>query len=275
MLPRQITTTDFTHTRSKTKYMHFNVLADCLTKDAGFAHNTEKSLNWKSRSQMLLDIIANASPDVLSLVECDHYWSFWKRELTKLGLRFSHYAVKGENLHGVAIFSKTPIKLIDKIDTSVAYVLIQLDEFKFVATTHLKAKDAVNTRAEQLSYITESLTKHLVGDRPIIMMGDFNTTLDEPAVAQFVKRFKLNDSNNMPWTTWKAKKANSWQSGGIAKKKIDYILYNQSFNGTDMVDCIVSEDCPTDNVVIDNNYLPGKDYPSDHLAVITTLETIY
>ena len=194
----------------KIRIMHFNVLADQLASAKEFIGTTEEHLDWNHRKLMLLQIIENISPDILSLVECDHYQDFWIPELQKFGLTQSAIVTKNntEKTHGVALFIREErfrVLEFDKIDDIVAVNSLVLqdkltEKMLVVASTHLKAKKKVEIRAEQLSKIKE---KYISEDRPFILFGDLNTTLEEDAVKKIIQELELRPSNNLEWTTWK------------------------------------------------------------------------
>ena len=72
--------------RTSFKILHFNVLADQLTSDAGFVGTSPEHLAWETRKERLFEVIAEQQPDIVSLVECDHYDDFWKPKMAEIGL---------------------------------------------------------------------------------------------------------------------------------------------------------------------------------------------
>jgi len=254
------------------RILHFNVLADQLAVD--FMDTTPEHLCWETRSKRLLDVIREQDPDILSLVECDHYNDFWVPELGKMGF-ISHTHVtktpQSDKTHGVTIFIREARFYISMTRTiphpnTVAALLYKIHEkttgLKFyVLTTHLKAKRQEHIRARQLERIYETYHDDSV-QGPFIFTGDFNTSVDERAVDQITGSMDLKPVAQIPWTTWKSRPKTDWQDGGTVKRIIDHFFTRES-----SVRVIRYLNVPDEQEVVDSGLLPGSRYPSDHLAI--------
>lgn len=258
---------------ARCRIMHFNVLADELTKDSSFFNTDPEDLQWDTRKERLLDLIKETNPDILSLVECDHYEDFWAPELGKLGLTWSKKTTKlnisADKTHGVALFIN-PLRFtlvnLTMLRDPVAAICItlydNLNNVQFgVITTHLKAKNHPEIRAIQLKKIIRAGWGLYTQTQPLIFTGDFNTDITEDCISHTRVQLSLDPTAMLDWTTWKERAKSSWQPGGLVKHAIDHFFIRSN------VKVLSYLGPPEDNEVQDAGLLPGKRYSSDHLAI--------
>jgi RNA exonuclease NGL2 len=97
------------------KVMTYNILAQTLIRRKLFPDNGD-ILKWKTRCKVLIQEIKDYDCEILCLqeVDYDHYKSFWRPELEKLGYYIKYHRGVDKN-HGVSIVYKR--KLFNLIDT--------------------------------------------------------------------------------------------------------------------------------------------------------------
>jgi len=241
---------------------HFNVLADELCVPGDFEGVDADTMKWETRRERLLDVITAARPDILSLVECDHYADFWQPRLAALGFAAAGYAVKhadGRKTHGVALFMRRggPFKIHCApltLTSGVACVITGFEHtaepraYITVVATHLKAKAAEVERATQMNAIHDAVQ----GIGPLIVVGDFNALTTEPGINLTMHELGLVHANPMAWTTWKRRTGKE-----EVKRSIDHVYADRSLHPVRYLDV-------PDNIATP---LPGAHYPSDHLLV--------
>lgn len=258
------------HQDGRYRLMHFNVLADQLALDGCFKNVNDSDLEWDVRKNRLLDLIKTTNPDILSIVECDHYDDFWQPELTSLGYNWMQISRKKNTTktHGVALFIKPIFTVQDvfHLDTMVAALGVKLlhqetgQEFD-VVNTHLKAKSKESIRIEQVRLLIGKCQDFFEMDQyPLIVTGDLNSGPVDECIQQIVNSLNVTSRYPITWTTWKDRFSSDWQSGGLTKKIEDYILTK----GLEVTGYL---DVPADEEVIQSGLLPGSRYPSDHLAI--------
>ncbi len=222
-------------------------------------------LDWTTRSERLLAEVQAAGADVLSLVECDHYADFWVPRLAALGYAAVCHAVKhapgpGAKTHGVALFARTAVFSVRAWHTACVGVAaaqatlrhVESGEHVVVLATHLKAKASGEAqRAAQLQALVRMLQWPGAGGSRLIVMGDFNASLDEEAVWQFTAETQLRSASACAWTTWKRR-----VDRGEVRRTIDYVLV-RDLHATRYLDVPGGLTVP----------LLTAGYPSDHLLV--------
>lgn len=264
MFQRKVIETDSKLKRGiKLNVIHLNVLADHLCSD--FNGFDAALMTWGVRSQRLLQLIQDAEPDVLSLVEVDHFVDFWLPSIfERCGLVLGGFSRKPGKEHGVALFYN-PLKLsVRKVENSpldVAAVFCRFNEGLTVVTTHLKAKDKERERGRQIEILH---TYMFTPSKHLLLMGDFNTTPEEETIQKWLKRFHLKHVAQLDWTTWKSRPPTEWQPGGEVKRAIDHFFTNHPLHVLSFLDT------PDDADVKESGLLPGTKYPSDHLLIKMT-----
>lgn len=132
----------------------------------------------------------------------------------------------------------------------------------FVLNTHW----SLDALAEQQSaaFIRQQI-KSLSGDLPLIVMGDFNTTLNSSALKTLIGTndptgFQLKDSYRTVYPTVSSNEATYHNfTGNTSGSAIDHILFSAGdFNAT--------------AAEIVHTVFPNNRYPSDHFPITTTLQ---
>lgn len=231
------------------KFMTWNVLAQSLAH--GFDDVDEKVLEAKNRIPRILKTIKRHNPDVLCLQEVDEPIL---KAIDESKLPYTRLAVgtRRDEKHSVCLYMR---------DTSHASFsgAYPIDDNRFavqsyikgggvvmsVDTFHLSSKDKSEERKAQLEKILEANEDRNV---PMFLMGDFNTTPDDPLIQRVVKSGAFKCLTNKVTTKKK-------RNGEVVERAIDLILYRDAF--------------PADIVVPDTTeLLPNEHNPSDHVPVV-------
>lgn len=152
------------------------------------------------QAERLLQLVATHSPDVLVLLETDHWWD---RRLTALTESHPHYVrCPQENLYGMHVFSKWPLEdaqlcfLVEKDIPSIhARVLLDGDlairmHFLHPAPPSPTENNASTERDAELLMVARSVRKD---EGPIIVTGDLNDVAWSPTTRLFRKISRLLD----------------------------------------------------------------------------------
>ncbi len=263
--------------------LSWNTLADSLTLSSpsydAFPKVSHKTLEWKFRKELLIEIIHKYRPDIVCLYEVDHYDDWFKLEMYKRGFE-SHWCKKLSegNLDGTAIFWKNTLFNFPKIvilpydnrESQFAFIA-EFTGFKdsknpkpfIIASTHLKSKPSFEERRlRQGTKLLDEL-KHMRfrKDKPIptIICGDFNDVPDSLVCTIIDKSYQScnpvkteTSDRNTSWTTWKER------SDHVVKRIIDYMWVSDDIE-------ILSESAYVSDV---DGPLPSEEFPSDHLPIV-------
>ena len=121
-----------------------------------------------------------------------------------------------------------------------------------VVTTHLKAKEGnEEIRQRQIEALLDDVAETRAHSYfPLIITGDFNETIDNPAALEMKNRDFSNAFEG--FTTVKKRE-------GLVKRQIDYIWYRN-------VNLVSSQRLGPEE--IPDCGLPSEEWPSDHLALV-------
>lgn len=255
--------------------MFWNVLSDELAMPmeghVPFPHTDLAVLQWDVRKTRILDKIRAADPDVLCLVEVDHFEDWFVPELDKLGYQGRFHPKlrpKDDFKDGTACFWKESVFQYNGSFTifyapSDAQMALGIDltphgakkaSSLLVACTHLKAKPGFEERrlAQGKTLIAELNTMTGTG-KALVVCGDFNDVPSSPVCTKFSASF-TNSNPATEWTTWKKREAE-------VKRTIDYVWYKpDKLRCTSAAPIVPAEPGP----------YPSASQPSDHLPLVAT-----
>lgn len=242
--------------------MCWNVLADSLATSpfegtVPFPYLDQGYLEWSYRLPLILQEIDKVNPDLLCLMELDHFEEL-KTALAPKGY-IGYWQPKIGSQDGVAIFwrnyklleSKSIRLSKDRSQVAVA-VLLQAENPFLVVATHLKAREEyAEVRLAQTEALLKFAQQYQV---PQIICGDFND-LPKSQMAEYFYQQKFVNAVPLAWTAWQ-KRANREE-----QKAIDYIWIH-----------------PTEFEIVQTSTkeisgpLPTKEFPSDHVYLVATLQ---
>ncbi|CAJ2646938.1 unnamed protein product [Trifolium pratense] len=85
----------------------FNILAQVYVKNTLFPHSPPLSLEWKYRSNSILDVLKNLGADFFCLQEIDEFYTFYKGRMLELGYSSIYMKRSGEQKRdGCGLFYK-------------------------------------------------------------------------------------------------------------------------------------------------------------------------
>ena len=211
----------------------YNQLGNSLGEEEHFKYVESKYLNSEYREKQNLKLIKSLKElDILIIVECDNYWKFWNKELTKIeysSVYSKRPTFRNEDLNlktgwntsykydGISIFFKfkrfeliyEPITIMhtdnhDRI-TLICFLFDSISKkYIFIIGTHLywnsnKIEDQLKELNETnlvLSQLIENYSKNLKIKYkiPIIFGGDFNN-IPNSKVYKFIQNSFLKDLN--------------------------------------------------------------------------------
>jgi nocturnin len=245
-----------------------------------------------------LEEILRVDPDILCLQEVDHF-GFLLPVMEKLGYEGSFFpkpsspclfAWPTNGPDGCAMFYKISkfaslrkesivLKMAStNEETNQVCIIYKLALTKqpnyevTVATTHLKAKHGWgNLRKEQGTYLAKYLLEK-VGDKPLVVCGDFNAEKTEPVYNVFCHSpLNLNSAYKLlseppgsepAYTTWKIRGGSTDEENDFCHT-IDYVWYTQnSLEVKSLLSIPTGEEMGQDR-------LPSYQYPSDHFSLAT------
>jgi len=258
------------------RVVQFNVLADCLTKNAGFVP-APLSLAWQDRWPRLEAMITDVRADIVSLVEVDHHYfaDCWLNRMQCLGFECVGYARRSSSAtHGVALFVRTNrfrVRAKLHLEDTVAAIVARLcdrqtNRLWVVTSTHLKASaEAHETRTAQAALIERHARGLVEHGCTRLVLGDLNThSATEPCLAAICSE-PLAGADAMPWTTWKRRDC-AWRQNKEEERGVeDYIMHSMNAR------CARLLGPPSDEAVRANGLLPGAAYVSDHLMLVADL----
>lgn len=252
--------------------------------------------NFDSRKVRILEDILRFDPTIITLQECDHFYSFFLPALQKVGYDGMFQPKKnapglfaGYYSDGVAILWKTSVlerseegttsdhSIVDGGTTvKVPHIVIHFKEIAsqrtlVVATTHLKSKpDHEETRYKQIKAVLSKLEKEKDKADAFILAGDFNAdsfTINwkgqdvAPKVVRSVLSSNLKSAYPLPQGE-EDLSYTTWKTRGDTESRrvIDYIFHDSNLQATEFL----LAPNPAD---IEPNKLPGLRAPSDHLPV--------
>ena len=231
---------------------------------------------WERRAPLVIDQLEALAPDVIGFQEVDLNidQGMWivrqiNQRLPKEGrYRIRHAASPGKyaSVHGIATMSRLD---------AVEHVALDLMTHERMAQRHIFDADGkqfvlVNThlhhppedtavRVQQLEYLLEWLdsdTRHL----PTIVLGDFNSYIEEPAVSLMKSRFRSAHEavhGQEPEKTWSTP-VNTYDDSPHGT--LDYIYVTDRFQIKD-AGLAFNTPSPDDQDL----------YPSDHLGLFARL----
>lgn len=261
-------------TKNKLRIMHWNILADGLAQNGKFEGVHQSHLSFAHRFPLIIEEIRDINPDVIGLVECNHFELF-QEELLKHGYEgnFTPKAKSpaqyfGSPPDGVCIFWRSSLFSRHDIICSFhahpvcAGIRLHLATGKTLCIfeTHLKANsnpDFAPVRLQQIRRVLSAIDHEVRGEDELILVGDMNCEPEEPAIKAVISHRQhfqnLTGGEEIGWTTWKARVN---ECGAIETKKrvIDYMFASERVNSEKVLGCIR-----------DNRTLPNEFYPSDHV----------
>ena len=244
------------------KVMCWNVLADSLATTpfedtVPFPYVDPKYLEWSYRWPLILQEIDQVNPDLLCLMELEHFDQL-EASLAPKGY-IGYWQPKINAQDGVAIFwrnydlieSKSIRLSKDRSQVAVA-VLLQAENPFLVVATHLKAREEfAEVRCAQTEALLKFTQQYQV---PQIICGDFND-LPESQMAECFYQHNFVNAVPLAWTAWQKRADREEQ------KAIDYIWIHPS----------IFKIVQTSSKEI-TGPLPTKEFPSDHVYLVATLQ---
>jgi mRNA deadenylase 3'-5' endonuclease subunit Ccr4 len=255
----------------------YNVLADAYVRPDRYPGVPLVALDFMTREPLLLRRIAGLGADVICLQEVEHalYLSLEGHLQTRGYL--GHYARKGNGKpDGCATFVRESLKVeatqtLNYADGSARpkcpatgcvalLTLVQWESLAVgVANTHLKwdAPDTQDKSRLGLRQITQLLKEKdtlLPGAQGWVVCGDFNATSDS-SVAEAARSAGLVDA-------YHGKEEAHTCVVERRAKRIDYIFHSPNLKAS-----------PAELPMLEGpTLLPSPDEPSDHVAILVTLE---
>ncbi|XP_064405292.1 nocturnin-like isoform X2 [Halichondria panicea] len=279
------------------------MLADAMAH-GNFVKCPAEVLKWSYRSQLILNEICRSEADIICLEEVDHFLDFFEPHLSRLGfeglfvpkndspclqyqpnngpdgcalffrssmfalLEKKEFRLKNETQgisNQVALLARLKIEDANKAKDSPFYTLC-------VGVTHLKAKrDYQALRAAQGEHLLSEMAS-FASDEHAIICGDFNATPDEPVYQHFTNNkthqllnlssayaASFNGEKEPPLTSWK------FRAYGESEYTIDYIWILKDKMVIDSIWRLPTKE------EIGENALPSPSYPSDHLALCSSI----
>jgi mRNA deadenylase 3'-5' endonuclease subunit Ccr4 len=275
------------------RVLHWNTLADSLVDS--FPHVKDKHhLTWQHRSPLLAQEVSRHGADVLSLCEVDHVEHFNEAMAKqKRGYQSVHQPKPAPKLDGVCLYVPLRMTLhtekfayrdidphyVGKQVACITVLRVCPDPTCFagpgmdntvwpiviVASTHLKAKTGLAQRIHAVRLLMSHIDKlSLIYDATgWIVCGDFNDVpTSKPCemmrAAGYTSVYtRYPSSTTEPYTTAKRRES-------VIVRTIDYIWVRDCERLSIDVKRLLAIPGRLDAFP---EYLPCKDYPSDHLAI--------
>ena len=231
-----------------------------------------RDADWERRFPLVVEQMLELKPDVIGLQEIDLMLDqgMWLARRVNAGLpdrphyRIKHAASPGKlaSVHGIGTMARIEClehEVLDLMtfDRIAQRFVFQLDGSPFVlVNTHLHHPiEATAERVEQL----ERLTAWLDRDSrrlPTVVLGDFNSYVEEPAVAFMKERYRSayeTVHGKEPEWTWTTP-VNKWDNS--PQGTLDYVYVLEQFEVLD-AGLAFNKPSPEDPEL----------YPSDHIGV--------
>lgn len=232
--------------------------------------------DWERRSPLVIDQFLALAPDVIGFQEIDLNidQGMWlarqinQRLPDRPHYRAYHAASPGKyaSVHGIATMSK--IEVVEHVvldllshERMAQRLILHVDgkQFAFVNTHLHHPPEDTNVRVQQLEYLLSWLDRDQP-DLPAIVSGDFNSYVEEPAVALMKRRFRSAHEavhGSEPEKTWSTP-VNTYDDSPHGT--LDYIYVSEQFK---IVDAGMAFDKPSPD--------DADLYPSDHLGLFARL----
>ncbi len=234
--------------------------------------------SWDARKGLIVDLLRRTDADLICLQEvfgqlpydqpADHQANFLARESNYPFVAFQMAQRTPEKIQGQAVLSRFEIVSREALyfyrdpsdpkDTEDRVALLTsfappADGLDLVVT-HLSLSRSARLRSVQM------LSDWVKGrGRPFLLVGDLNDTPDSPPIRFLTKDGPLKVAD--AWTVARPGERGGTFPSHQPEARIDYILYG-----------------PPDRFLVREVFLAGDEpspagvYPSDHLAVVATLE---
>jgi len=255
--------------------MNFTIVSSNIR----YAEPQDKYHDWNYRKDLLVNILVNDNPCIISTQE-GWYWQI--RELEYLiypyKLAEDHREWNKNRMYPCIFYDQKLIKVLNSGDLWLSETPTIPDSSSFDSAyprlfTWIKGQienttfmlinvhfDHIleSTRIEQAKVLSNQINRLNTENLPIILMGDFN---DSPT--SDTRKIIMNNISNLydPWITKKLEEQTSTHffTGETNGDRIDWILLNKSFKTTKiwMDNSYKENGCP------DSSHL----YPSDHYPV--------
>ncbi len=289
------------------KIMSFNILADAPIWKTKYDHiKKEEYVYWDYRKNLILDIITKHSPDICLLCETEYdkisffanycllnnygyiYTSHDPNKLESSLVKYRDYN-NTKNPGNLIIFKLDKVRIInntapDYVDyfirkskkynwdkkTTDSFILpttsniIKFEinktnsRFFFVGLHHPYTDS--NIQEEQINFLLKKIKKlNNNYNYPVIICGDFNVkpsdkVYDIMTLNNYNSTYKLMNGFENKYTI----------SNDHFKNTLDYIFINNK--------CSVENVVQIDEKFMENNVLPNKIYPSDHMFLVSTVK---
>lgn len=233
--------------------------------------------DWERRAPLVIEQLAALAPDVIGFQEVDLNLDqgMWiARQINQRLPERPHYRIrhaaspgKYASVHGIAVMSK--IEAIEHVaidlmshERMAQRIVFEHEGKQFaLVNTHLHhPPEEADVRVRQLEYLLDWLDRDS-RRLPTIVLGDFNSYVEEPAVALMKSRFRSAYEavhGAEPQKTWPTP-VNTFDDSPAGA--LDYIYVSPEFR---ILDAGLAFDRPSPND-------PGL-YPSDHLGLFARVE---
>lgn len=268
------------------KIMHWNILAaiSADNTEMGFPHTLPEYLNWEHRRELIIKMIRDENPDLVSLVEVDkqqrddlikefsndykisHYFKEnTSKETDNSSKDGSMILIKKLHYLSVIYFNAHQFKYNEKKYSQIihfANIIINGRRLIF-SSIHLKAKkDFTQDRIKQVREVKHYL-RGFDKNTKIIIAGDFNDDPNSVPIEMMRDNYQMI-SDRSQITTFKRRK-------DYKKATIDFI-----FGSYNLSNSIISADIPKEYLAHDPKYqenaFPCDEFPSDHLYLIAKIK---
>ena len=254
--------------------------------------------SWEKRSTRLWERVEREDPDVLTLVECDHYDDFWLPRLQAAGYECRWRKRPRESSRdgccvawrrsllelaaqgGVDFGDSLESQLSGKLDRTCMLALLRYrrdpSTLMLIATTHL-ARNPENprqiwSRGYQYGLLFRELLgfaeKHAALDAPVILTGDLNAQdCDELAgIERALVILAAAPAHPMLWSVADAPTPPTTKTDARCMR-IDYMLYQSA-----KLQLLQVADMP--RLAEKEAPIPDGVHPSDHLPVLARFEML-
>lgn len=254
--------------------------------------------SWEKRSARLWERVRREEPDVLTLVECDHYDDFWLPRLEAAGydcrwrkrpressrdgccVAWRRSLLELAAHDGVDFGDSLESQLSGKLDRTCLFALLRFrhdpSTLMLIATTHL-ARNPENprqiwSRGYQYGLLFRELLgfaeRHAALDAPVILTGDLNAQdCDELAgIERALVILAAAPAHPLLWSVADAPTPPTTKTDARCMR-IDYMLYQ-----TAKLQLLQVGDMP--RLAETEAPIPDSVHPSDHLPVLARFEML-